>query len=86
MKLINPYSTEERLRRFRQIASDTTRQYKRGDGSRLSVPSQGTCPLRGRESSSINTISGIRPFVMGMMPLFLCSPCIVLRWPMTLVG
>ena len=29
MKLINPYSTEEGLRRFRQIASDTTRQFER---------------------------------------------------------
>ena len=71
MKLINPYSAEEGLRCFRQIASDAARQFERGDGSCLSVPNQMMSPLRDRESSLINTISGIRPFVMGLMPLFL---------------
>ena len=71
MKLINPYSAAEWLRRFRQIASDSGRQFERDNGSYLSVPNQMMNPLRGRGLSLINTISGIRPSVMDLMPLFL---------------
>ena len=55
---------------LREILLKPLSNLSRIDAIDLSVPSQGTCPLRGRESSSINTISGIRPFVMGMMLLF----------------
>ena len=61
MKLINPYSTEEGLRRFRQIASDTTRQFER-ERREPSIRSEpGDVPSMRSRASQSNVRSGIRP-------------------------